>query len=267
MTGIFKLSAAMVVVSGCVGVVAIGSPAQAETLTIGAAHSLKPAFQEIVPMFEKEYGAKVSVVYGPSHTLRRQIEKGAEIDVFLPEAVEEVERLHKKGLTLNGGPRIYAQTSLVLVMSSASKATSISFHEVLPNGATRIAVADPRVSTLGDITARAFTKLDPAYKTRSQVLHGQHSDEIVNLVQTGKADVGIVYRADAINSGEVRIIDEAPTGISTPVQLGEALVWTCRKASLGVAEEFLDFMMSPRIQKLLLKYGFDSAPSTNGVLG
>src|SRR5689334_8201193 len=108
MTGIFKLSAAMVVVSGCVSAVAIGR----------AAHSLKPAFQEIVPMFEKEYGAKVSVVYGPSHTLRRQIEKGAEIDVFLPEAVEEVERLHKKGLTLNGGPRIYAQTSLVLVMSS-----------------------------------------------------------------------------------------------------------------------------------------------------
>jgi molybdate transport system substrate-binding protein len=266
MTGILKLSVAMAVVSGLAGVVATGGPVQAETLTIGAAHSLKAAFQEIVPMFEKEYGAKLSVVYGPSHTLRRQIEKGAEIDVFLPEAVEEVERLQKKGLTLNGGPRIYAQTSLVLVMSATSRATPISFHEVLPNRATRVAVADPRVSTLGEITARAFTKLDPAYKNRSQLLHGQHSDEIVNLVHTGKADVGIVYRADAINSGKLRIIDEAPTGTSPPVQFGEAVVWTCRKASLGVAEEFLDFMMSPRIQKLLLKYGFDSAPS-KGVMG
>lgn len=268
MTGILKLRVAMGVISGLASVVATGNLVQAETLTIGAAHSLKPAFQEIVPMFEKEYGAKVSVVYGPSHTLRRQIEKGAEIDVFLPEAVEEVERLHKKGLTLNGGPRIYAQTSLVLIMSSASRTIPISFHEVLPNRASRIAVADPRVSTLGEITAREFTKLDPSYKNRSQLLHGQHSDEIVDLVHTGKADVGIVYRADAINSGEVRIIDEAPTGTSMPVQFGEAVVWTCRKASLGAAEEFLDFMMSPRIQKLLLKYGFDSAPSTsNGVLG
>lgn len=260
MTGILKLSVAMAVVSGLAGVVATGNPVQAETLTIGAAHSLKPAFQEIVPLFEKEYGATVGVVYGPSHTLRRQIEKGAAIDVFLPAAVEDVEKLHKKGLTLKGGPRIYAHSSLVLVMSATSRATPISFHEVL-NSATRLAVADPKVSTLGEITARALTKLDPAYKNRFQLVHAQHSEDIVNLVHTGQAHVGLVYRADAINSGQVRIIDETPSGIYTPVQFGEAVVWTCRKGSLGVAEEFLDFMMSPRIQKLLLKYGFDPAPS------
>ncbi len=261
MTGILKLSLVMALVSGLAGVVASGEPVQAETLTIGAAHSLKAVFHEIVPMFEKEYGAKVGVVYGPSQTLRRQIEKGAAIDVFLPAAVEDVEKLHKKGLTLNGGPRIYAQTSLVLVMSATSRATPISFHEVLPNRATRIAVADPKVSTLGEITARALTKLDPAYKNRFYLLHAQHSEDIVNLVHTGEAHVGLVYRADAISSGQVRIIDEAPTGTHTPVQFGEAVVWTCRNASRGVAKEFLDFMMSPRIQKLLLKYGFDPAPS------
>jgi molybdate transport system substrate-binding protein len=259
MAGILRLSVAMAVVSGLAGVVATGEPVQAETLTIGAAHSLKAAFQEIVPMFEKEYGAKVGVVYGPSHTLRRQIEKGAAIDVFLPAAVEDVDKLHKKGLTLNGGPRIYAHSSLVLVMSASSRATPISFHEVL-NPATRLAVADPKVSTLGEITARALTKLDPAYKNRFHLLQAQHSEDVVNLVHTGQAHVGLVYRADAINNG-LRIIDESPTGTYTPVQFGEAVVWTCRKASLGVAEEFLDFMMSPRIQKLLLKYGFDPAPS------
>jgi molybdate transport system substrate-binding protein len=39
------------------------------------------------------------------------------------------------------------------------------------------------------------------------------------------------------------------------------VVWTCRNASRDVAEDFFDFMMSPRVQKLLLKYGFDSVPS------
>lgn len=46
-----------------------------------------------------------------------------------------------------------------------------------------------------------------------------------------------------------------------PVQFGEAVVSTCREASCAVAKEFLDFMTSPRIQKLLIKYGFDSMPS------
>jgi molybdate transport system substrate-binding protein len=262
MAGILKFGMTVAVVGGLVGVLATGERAQAETLTIGAAPSLKAAFQEILPMFEKEQGATVHVVYAPSQTLRRQIEQGAPIDVFLPAAVEEVEKLQKKGLTLNGGLRIYAQTSLVLVMSSASPAMAISFHDALPNGATRIALGDPKTSALGEITARALTKLDPAYKSRSRLLYAQHSEDIINLVYTGKADVGIVYRVDAINSGRVRIIDEAPAGTHTPVQFGEAVVWTCRDASLKVAEGFFDFIMSPRIQKLLLKYGFEPVSSS-----
>jgi molybdate transport system substrate-binding protein len=261
MTGFRIFSVAMVFVSGLGGVVATEDRVQAETLTVGAAHSLKGAFQDIVPMFEKEYGVTVQVVYGPSQTLRRQIEQGAPIDVFLPEAFEEVEKLQKKGLTINGGPRIFAQTSLVLVMSAASQAISVSFHDVLPNRAIRVALVDPKTSALGEITARALTKLDPAYKDRSRLLHAEHSDDVVNLVRTGQADVGIVYRVDAINSGQMRIIDEAPAGRYTPVQFGEAVVWTCRKESLGVADEFFNFIMSPRIQKLLHKHGFDSVQS------
>lgn len=259
--GIRKFSMAVVVVGGLAGVTATADRAQAETLTVGAAHSLRAAFDEILPMFEREYGATVRVVYGPSQTLRRQIEKGAPIDVFLPEAVEEVEKLHKKGLTLNGGPRIYAQTSLVLVTSASFRAMPASFHEALPDRAARIALGDPKSSALGDITARALAKLDPRYKDRFNLLYAQHSEEIVSLVHRGEADVGIVYRVDAINSGQVRIIDEAPSGTYTPVQFGQAVVWTCRAESLPVAEKFFDFIMSPRIQKLLLKYGFDSVPA------
>ena len=261
MVGIQRFSIATALVAGFAGVIGLGGPVQAETLTVAAGHSLKVPFQEILPIFEQEYGVTVHAVYGPSQTLRQQIEKGAAIDVFLPESVEEVERLHRKGLTLNGGPRVYTQTSLVLVMSTASQATSVSFHDVLPNRAIRVALVDPKTSALGEITARALTKLDPEYKNRSSLLHAEHSDDVVNLVGTGRADVGIVYRADAINSGQVRIIDETPTGRYTPVQFGQAVVWTCRNSSRNAAEDFFNFIMSARVQKLLLKYGFDSVPS------
>ena len=74
--------------------------------------------------------------------------------------------------------------------------------------------------------------------------------------------MGLIYRVDAINSGQVGIIDEALAGRHTPVQFGQAVVWTCRKASLTVAEEFLNFIMSPRIRKLLHKYGFVDSVSS-----
>lgn len=267
MTGMRILGMAIALVGSTLGVVATGEPVRAEALTIGAAPSLRAALQEIVPMFEKEYDAAVKVLYGPSQTFRQQIEKGAPIDVFLPAAVGEVERLQHKGLTLNGGPRIYAQTSLVLVMAANSHVMPISFREALPNKTIRMALGDPKTSSLGEITAHALAKLDPAYKSRFKLVHAAHAEDIVNLIHTGKADVGIIYRVDAINDSHVRIIDENPAGMHISVRFGEAVVSTCREASLEVAEEFFDFIMSPRIQKLLVKYGFDhgfDSVSSNG---
>lgn len=258
--GILKFSMATAVAIGLTGIVATGAQAQADTLNIAAAYSFKPAFNEIITMFEKEYGVPVHVVYGSSHKLSRQIENGEPIDVFFPASFEEVDKLYKKGLTLKRKPRIFAQTSLVLVMSGASVASSISFHDVMPKR-VRIALGDPKTSVLGEITARTLTNLDPAYKYASNLIYGQHSMDVMSLITTRRADVGIIYRSDAINSGQMRVIDETPGGKYTPIQLGEAMVWTCREASLDNAEEFLDFMMSPRIQKLLLKHGFEPASS------
>jgi molybdate transport system substrate-binding protein len=46
---------------------------------------------------------------------------------------------------------------------------------------------------------------------------------------------------------------------------GQAVVSTCREASRQAAQQFTNFMMSPRIQKLLLKYGFDAVPTKAAV--
>ncbi len=59
MVGVRKFSVAVSVVCGLSVVLGTAEPVHAETLTIGAAYSLKAAFQEILPMFEREYGSTV----------------------------------------------------------------------------------------------------------------------------------------------------------------------------------------------------------------
>ena len=259
-----KLGMAMVLVGGLAGL-GMAAPARGETLTVAAPLSLRAPFQEILRIFEQEYGVPVEVRYGPSHALRRQIEQGASIDVFLSESLQEVETLHHKRLTLFGGPLQYAQTSMVVVMSSASAATVISVSEASSHGALRIALVDPKASSLGAIAAKALKQMDPLAYHRARLIPAPNTDEVVRLVSGGEADVGVVYRADAINSGLVRIIDEAPAGHSIPVVFGQAVVSTCREASRQAAEQFVNFMMTARIQKLLLKYGFEPLPTKDAV--
>jgi molybdate transport system substrate-binding protein len=264
MVRIRKLNMTMVLVCVLAGL-GLGTPARGETLTVAAAPSLRAPFQEILRMFEQEYGVPVEVRYGASHVLRREIEQGAPIDVFLSESIQEVQTLHQKGLTRLGGPRHYAQTSMVVVMSSASAATAISFGEASPSGALRVALVDPKASSIGAIAVKALKQMDPLAHHHARLVPAPHTDEVVRLVSGGDADVGVVYRADAINSGQVRIIDEAPAGRYIPVVFGQAVVSTCREVSLQAAEQFVNFMMSPRIQKLLLKYGFDAMPTKGSV--
>ena len=82
--------------AGIIGTTGLSWAAGAESLTVGAPPSLRPAFSEILPMFEREYNAPIKIVYTPSKTLLHQIEKGAPIDVFMSAGREEVEYLHKK---------------------------------------------------------------------------------------------------------------------------------------------------------------------------
>jgi molybdate transport system substrate-binding protein len=258
-----RLGVAMIF--GLLACAGMAATARGATLTVAAAPSLRAPFQEILRMFEQEHDVAVEVQYGPSHMLSRQIEQGAPIDVFLGESLQDVETLHRKGLTL-GGPRRYAQTSLVMVMSSASPAIAISLGETSSNGVLRVALVDPKVSRLGAIAVKALKEVDPLTHHHARLLPAPHTDEVVRLVSGGEADVGVVYRADAINSGQVRIVDEAPAGRSIHVVFGQAVVSTCRVASRQAAEQFVNFMMSPRIQKLLLKYGFDALPK-DGTVG
>jgi molybdate transport system substrate-binding protein len=237
--------------------VALCEPTRAEPLTIGAPPSLRAAFDEIIPMFEQEYGVSVKIAYTPSKTLLRQIEKGARIDVFVSAGVEEVDYLYKKRLTLNGRPRVLAETSLVLVMSADSTAPLNSFRNALGDHTTRIALANPDTSYLGEVTARALNKLYPTYKSREHILYASHSEQILNLVRAGKADLGLVYRANMISNGDVRISDDAPIGSDVVIEFAQAVVSGCEISLRSLAVQFSDFLMTPRIQLLLMKHGFN----------
>ena len=245
------------VVALLAAVLGMSGQTRAESLTVGAPHSLKVAFNEILPMFEREYGVSVNVVYEPSKTLLRQLEKGAAIDVFVSAGVEEVEYLYRKGRTLNGRPRVFAQTSLVLVMSTESTATSVSFRDAFADHSTRIALGNPETSYLGEVSARELSKLYPTYARRAHLIFASHTEAILNLITTGKADVGLVYRANLINSGDVRISDERPIGRDVSIQFGQAVVSNCRPSMRNVAEQFSDFLMQHRIQMLFVEHGFD----------
>ncbi|HKR80234.1 MAG TPA: molybdate ABC transporter substrate-binding protein [Nitrospira sp.] len=239
--------------------------AQPETFTIAAANSLKDALRKVLPAFESQHPeVSVRVIYGPSQTLRKQIEEGAPVDVFLPSLAEEIDQLGSKGLVIEGTKRIYAGTSLVLITGPVLPAPIRSIEDLHSVPVRRIAVGDPKTSSVGKVAAQflKFSKLDP--KLKSQYVYGEHSRAVLDLVSKGEAEIGVVYRTDAITDSHVRILDTAPPDSHSPIQYGVAIVWTAR--NITAAGDFIEFLLASGTQDELKKYGFDQAGEKVGLL-
>jgi len=239
--------------------------AQPETFTIAAANSLKDVLRKVLPSFESQHpDVSVRVIYGPSQTLRKQIEEGAPVDVFLPSLSEEIDQLGNKGLVIEGTKRIYAGTSLVVITGPVLPAPVRSIDDLHSIPVRRIAVGDPKTSSVGKVAAQflKFSKLDP--KLKSQYVYGEHSRAVLDLVAKGEAEIGVVYRTDAVTDSHVRILDTAPAESHLPIQYGVAIVWTAR--NITAAGDFIEFLLSSGTQDELKKYGFDQAGEKIGLL-
>ena len=238
--------------------------AQPETLTIAAANSVKDALRKVLPLFEAQHPeVNVRVIYGPSQTLRKQVEEGAPVDVFLPSLFEEIDQLEKKGLVIQGSKRVYASTSLVLTTSTTLPAPITSIQDLRSIQVRRIAVGDPKTSSVGKVAAQflQYSKLEPQLK--SQFVYGEHSRAVLDLVTKGEAEVGIVYRTDAASDKHIRILDTAPADSHTPIRYGVAIVWTAKNFS--GAGDFIEFLLTPQIQARLKEHGFDQPSQNAGV--
>jgi molybdate transport system substrate-binding protein len=234
-------------------------PVQAapETITIAAASSLRDTFRHILPIFETQNkDINVRVIYAPSQTLLKQIEDGAPVDVFLPSLSEDIDQLDKKGLIIQGTKRIYAGTSLVLITGTEFPAPAVSAQDLRATSIRHIAIGDPKTSAEGKAAAQflAHSKFEPKHQP-SPFVYAEHSKGIQDLVAKGEADIGVVYRTDAMANKKIRVLDTAPEGSHAPVRYGVAAVWTAR--NIPGAQEFISFLTTPQAQSLLQEHGFD----------
>lgn len=239
------------------GSAASSAHAQSEILTVAAATSLKDTFRKIVPLFEAQNReVNVRVIYGPSKTLLKQIEQGAPVDVFLPALSEEIDQLDQKGLILQDAKQVYARTSLVLITNAAFPALVGSIQDLETIPVRHIAIGDPTVSALGKDTAQFLKYRNLESRLNSQFLYGEHSRAVLDLVARGEAELGVVYRTDAIASKRVRIIDALPADSHRPITYGVATPWTANNVS--GARDFVSFLLTAPVQAELKQYGFES---------
>lgn len=232
--------------------------AQSATLLVAAAASLQNVLEQLDPLFESaNRGITVNYNFAASGPLQQQIEQGAPVDLFISAATRQMDALQKKNLILTNTRRNLLTNSLVLVMPRNSTLGLTSFRQLTNSNVRRISVGEPRSVPAGQYAEEVFKNLGILAQLRPKFVYGNSVRNVLGTVESGNADVGVVYATDARISDQVRQVATAPSNLHSPIVYPMAVIAASRKQQ--AASTYAQFLTSQQAQDIFKKYGFGIA--------
>jgi molybdate transport system substrate-binding protein len=224
------------------------------TLTISAAASLKDSMEDIKQLYSKEK-PKVTLIYnfGASGALQQQIEQGAPVDIFISAASKQMDSLQEKGLLINDTRKNLLTNKVVLIVPKNAIAIS-GFKNLADANVKKVALAEPASVPAGKYAQEVLTSFGIFDKVKPKTVFGKDVRQVLNYVETGNVDAGIVYETDAKVSNKVRVVAIAANNLHSPIVYPVAVLK--RSQNSAVASEFIQFLDGNQSKAVFEKYGF-----------
>ena len=230
--------------------VACGSTAQSSNhLTVFAAASLTDSFTALRPAFQQQHpdiSAQFSFAGTPS--LVRQIEQGAQADVFASADTTNMDRLQSDGFT-SGTPKVFARNQLEIAVAPGNPKGIHELRDLAKPGLIYV-TAGPTVPA-GKYAAQALAKAGVSVTPKSLETDVK---SVLSKIELGEADAGIVYTTDVKAAGDKVV------GVTIPEQ--DNVIATYPIAGLkpavntALAQDFIAFVTSSQGQATLESFGF-----------
>lgn len=185
-----------------------------DALTVFAAASLTDSLQKVTDEFTRVSGTRVKLAFASSSVLAKQIEVGAQADVFFSADPDWMDYLAQKGLIDVKSRRDLLGNRLALIAPHDSKLTlKLGAGEALtralgPRG--RLATGDPDSVPAGRYAKAALMALGQWRDLERRLVRADNVRVALMYVARGEVPLGIVYATDAAIDPKVRVIDLFP---------------------------------------------------------
>jgi molybdate transport system substrate-binding protein len=223
-----------------------------------AAASLQTALDAIAEDWRKETGKAVTISYGASPALARQVEQGAPADLFISADLDWMDWLQQRNLIKANTRENLLGNTLVLI---APKDAAVSL-KIAPGADLATALGDSRLS-ICEVTAipagkygkAALEKLGMWAGVEHKLAQADTVRVALAFVARGEARLGIVYASDARAEPKVKVVDTFPASTHAPIIYPIALTATSTNAD---AVAFLAYLKSPSAGRRFVEQGFST---------
>ena len=239
-------------------VIALAACKERETatreITIAAAASLRAVLPELARVYQAAHpGVRVTMTYGSSGDLQKQVEGGAPVDAVMFASGKPVDALIAKGSAERPSRRVLATNELVLIGPKGGRPISFATLDSLAPG-EMLAIGDPGAVPAGQYAREYLTALGKWRALDGKLVLGGAVAAVLAYARRGEVAAAIVYRTELRGITDVVVLDTA-TGPSAPRPEVVAAVVSAARAA-GEASAFLAFVASPEGRKILADFGF-----------
>lgn len=174
-------------------------------LLIFAPASMKEALVPLGTEFEDQTGIGVAFSFGGSMTLAKQIDLGAPADILITAGVYPMEFLQSKG-KIDNTTLIQVTTNSLVAVVPTGRNVSVTDLRSLLQITERPVIADPKLSPAGSYAKQTLQHLGVWGSLQNRLVLASDVRNTIAYVESGTADLGLVYYTDALNSVKVRQI-------------------------------------------------------------
>lgn len=230
--------------------------ARADDILVFAAASLKTALDEIAAGWQARSGVDVTISYGGSAQLARQIDQGAPADIFISASREWMDYLAAAERII-ADHRIDLLGNRLVLIAHGREAAPV---ELGPGtdlagliGDGRLAMGLVESVPAGIYGKAALIHLGLWDKVSTKVAQSDNVRAALALVSSGEAPYGIVYATDAAADKTVSVVAVFPEGSHDPIVYPAALVASSENPD---ARDFFAALSSPESEAVFARHGF-----------
>ena len=235
-------------------------PLEEVEVIVFAAASLTETLNRIAEQYKAVAPqVKLTFTFDSSGTLQKQIEAGAECDLFLSAAPKQMNALEEGGLIDSATRLDLLENKVTLAVPEGNPAGIESYDQLaglLKDGDVLLAMGNSDVP-VGQYTLKIFAYygIDEA-AVADKLTYGSNVKEVTTQVGEGAVDCGIIYATDAASAG-LTVVDQATAEMCGQVIYPAAVLK--ESAHAGETAAFLDYLKTDEAQTVFASVGFAPA--------
>jgi len=223
-------------------------------LRVFAAASLTSVMPAVAEAFQKKFEkAKVEFNFAASSILAKQIERGAQADIYLSANLQWLQFLMEKKKIQKDSQVNFLGNELVLVTSKNTPGDSTGLEDLLSSDILRIALADWSHVPAGIYAKIALEKAGIWENMKPKCIPALDVRAALAYLERGDVDYALVYRTDAAISKNVRISGSLPKEIQPNIQYSAAAT---PNSAHPLTVAFLLFLKSQTAKQIFKENGF-----------